>query len=856
VTLAPDLAAAFDRGAGLPPVAATRWASPLDLACALNPAFRRTPALELINDALVWAENTHSARLIVVMSPQEGKGLALDTPVATPDGWTTMGDLTAGAVIFGGDGHPCRVTAAFPTRHLDCYRVTLQDGSTLTADGDHKWRVWDRHGYDPEERAAGGSGRRCWRVVDTRELARDPRRYSVPTQPALNLPARDDLPLPPYVIGAWLGDGNTADAGFTCADQEIIDQVDAEGWPLRSQPSNGPYSWTWAGPVKGRRGDPSRFQARLRNLGVLGDKHIPVRYLRGSYDQRLALLQGLMDTDGSCYFNGTAYSACEFTTTNRRLADDVMTLVRSLGIRCYRIERRATLRGRDCGPAWKIKFTTDVPVFRLTRKLDRLYAVPSARKVRERIGVKTVEPVPTVPTRCITVDSPDSTFLAGRDLVPTHNSELCSHYGPLWSLVRNPRKRIAVASYGDRLARRWGRKVRDDLKAFGPGASTNLGVTVAPDVAAADEWETAHGGGMVTAGVHTGLTGRPVDDLRIDDPVKDREQADSLVMRDGVWDFYTETAIPRLSPGAPAVVVMTRWHWDDLVGRLLIREAGQWRVVHIPAQADPDVVDPDPLGREPGEFMVSARGRTLEDWQSRKREMGEGWMPLAQGLPARPGGEAFEVDKLRYWHLTADGTGLVMGPRIWKLADCYRFLTVDTAISTKQSADWTVVSAWAATPDGMLVLLDVARDRVPPHKQFDLARPLTEQWIPDCTYVEPSMKSTHLVRDLAANGLTVDDLKADQDKQVRAVPAERMVAQRRVWFPAQHQHLDVFREEMGAFPHGRYDDCVDTLSYAELVRFQRYVPPSGGGGAVEPARPADPYGGAFGVPLDYDQVQL
>jgi predicted phage terminase large subunit-like protein len=416
-------------------------------------------------------------------------------------------------------------------------------------------------------------------------------------------------------------------------------------------------------------------------------------------------------------------------------------------------------------------------------------------------------------------------------------SELCSHWGPLWSLIQSPTRRIGLVSYADALARRWGRKVRNDIRDHArPGAAHALGLELAPDLQAANEWETTARGGFVTAGIHSGLTGRPVDDLRIDDPLKDRDEADSQTIRDNCWEFWTGTAVPRLAPGAPATLVMTRWHHDDLAGRLLKDQPGRWRVVHIPAQADPQIVDPDPLGRAPGEFMASARGRTREDWELRKSEMGADWAPLAQGHPTDPGGQTFDPDRLHWWTLTPDGRGIAVGGgRVWLLSECRRFVTIDTATSTRGTADYTVASAWAVPPDGTLILLDVRRDRVPEHRQIELARPLAQRWRVDCVYVEATMAGTRLVRDAVAAGIRIDDLKADRGKTVRNAPAAKWMEQGRISFPAPASATalpaDLLKdvlEELRQFPAGRHDDFVDTLGYAVAVVMDTYLPPDSG----------------------------
>lgn len=439
-------------------------------------------------------------------------------------------------------------------------------------------------------------------------------------------------------------------------------------------------------------------------------------------------------------------------------------------------------------------------------------------------------------------------------------SEECSFAGPLWSLGRNPRKRLALASYGDPLARRWGRRVRNAVRDHGATADIDLGLRLAPDLQAANEWALTTGGGMVTAGIHTGLTGRPVDHLVIDDPLKDRDEADSPAVRENVWEFWTGTAVPRLAPGAPVTLVMTRWHHDDLAGRLMKEMPGRWRVVHIPAQADPEIVDPDPLGRGPGQYMISARGRTVEDWDRRKSEMGADWEPLAQGSPAAPGGEHFDISRLRHWTWNRDRTEFTTD-RSWRLwHDTHRFITVDLAFSTKRTADWTVASCWAIPTDGSLVLLDVARARVPEHQQIDVARPLVDRWRPEAVYVEASSRSTQLVREAVMEGWQIRDLVADKDKVTRSAPAARRVHHRNVWFPtdasgllADRQLLDLAVEEMKQFPNGRHDDFVDTLAYAARVAWEDYVPPGDSAPPASPG-PADQIHRATDVPRGFDPM--
>jgi hypothetical protein len=246
-------------------------------------------------------------------------------------------------------------------------------------------------------------------------------------------------------------------------------------------------------------------------------------------------------------------------------------------------------------------------------------------------------------------------------------SQLCSRVFPLWLLDRDHGTRIVLASYESGVARRLSRMARDDLTA-NVGA---LRMTVRDDVAAQAEWQVVNPdpdddreGGVYAVGVGGALTSRPADVLIVDDPVKGREQADSPTFRERAWDWWTDTAATRLTPGAPVIIVLTRWHQDDLAGRLLNddtalpTEQRQWRVLRIPAQAErPNVeqgIGPDPLGREPGEFMVSARGRTVEQWEAIRRRSARTWAALYQGRPAPAEGGVFQWAWIRPFRVSRD----------------------------------------------------------------------------------------------------------------------------------------------------------------------------------------------------------
>jgi Rad3-related DNA helicase len=229
-----------------------------------------------------------------------------------------------------------------------------------------------------------------------------------------------NLPIAPYFLGIWLGDGCSNNNQITTADPDLITEIEKDGYTVRALKSN-PYRYA----VDDENGKAvNRCQpgmtGRLRALGLLLNKHIPTTYLRASQQQRYALLAGLLDTDGTVNRHG----AVEFTTTNPQLAQDVHELVSSLGFRPSLRGGRSRLNGRDCGPKWTLSFTTDEQVFRLGRKVashrERLRNYnPERNRFRYVVAV---HEVPSRPVRCIQVESPSHLYLASKSMIPTHNS--------------------------------------------------------------------------------------------------------------------------------------------------------------------------------------------------------------------------------------------------------------------------------------------------------------------------------------------------------------------------------------------------------------------------------------------------
>jgi replicative DNA helicase len=311
----------------------------------------------------------HPGQMVIIAArPGIGKALALDTPLPTPTGWTTMAEVAVGEELLGADGRPTRVVAATEVMtDRPCYEVEFSDGTTVLADGAHQWRVGTRDAPAGAVTVTTEQLRAGLRGADGRP------NYAVSNAAALELPEAD-LPVPPYTLGAWLGNGDPADdpAGtrITSTDPEVALNIENE----------------------------SRENAR-----------IPGEYLRASQRQRRALLAGLLDTAGTVTSGGSVV----FAAPGERLAADVYELVVGLGYPCSAGGHRLT-------------FTTEDEVFRVDRKAlahKRNRPATGTRRPDVRYVVD-VRPVASVPVRCVEVDADDHLYLAGRSMVPTHNSTL------------------------------------------------------------------------------------------------------------------------------------------------------------------------------------------------------------------------------------------------------------------------------------------------------------------------------------------------------------------------------------------------------------------------------------------------
>lgn len=391
-------------------------------------------------------------------------------------------------------------------------------------------------------------------------------------------------------------------------------------------------------------------------------------------------------------------------------------------------------------------------------------------------------------------------------------SLLCSKWTPTWAqYITQGRARVLLGSYESHFAASWGRAVRDVIGKYGD----ELLLDVTKDTAASSEWTTTSGGGMQTAGVASGLTGKAGDVIVIDDAFKDFKAAHSPTVRKDVWDWFTSVPMTRIQPGSTVIVVQTRWHEDDLVGRLITNPGyEEWELVRIPALADSD---DDPLGRQIGEAIWPERFDSPHYAKTKLQLGAYKFAGMFQQLPAPLEGEMFKRGLWQYADAAPHDMILVRG---WDLA------------GTEGDGDYTVGVLMGVTSSQQIFVLDVQRDQLSPlgveqlikstavddHERYGgkvRIRLEQEGGSAGKTVAENYVKRT-------LQGFPADAKTSTGDKTLRAMPFAAQQEAQNVYLVRQLVgstfHVpawkDEYVEEHSVFPQGGHDDQVDASAVA------------------------------------------
>lgn len=387
---------------------------------------------------------------------------------------------------------------------------------------------------------------------------------------------------------------------------------------------------------------------------------------------------------------------------------------------------------------------------------------------------------------------------------------------PAWVLQQDPDTRIVIASYEAQIAIRFSDALRRQIKDRGESAGLIIG---GKDTER--NWQIrGHRGGVYAASVGGALTSRSADLLIIDDPVKGFAEAASPTYQAKTWDWWTGTALTRVQGGGSVIVILTRWHDDDLAGQLMRANPGVWEFLRIPAQADhrPELGETDPLGREPGEYMKSVQGFTHEQWEERKKQVGpKTWAALYQGVPSPDEGGIFPAEWARYeqplWEVQPNGARLVPGVG---RADHELIQSWDLAFKGTDGSDYVVGQVWLRV-GSQAYLLDMVRDRMNFTQTLEAIRGLSAKW-PQAyaKYVEDKANGPAVMSMLSGEigGLIPVNPEGGKIARANAVSAYAHAGDILLPAPALLPNVGELLEELKLFPASSHDDSVDALTQA------------------------------------------
>ena len=634
----------------------------IDFSIVVNKKYQVTWYLEQIAEMLEKAYfnilKRKRTRIILEVPPRHGKHLANDTPILTTTGWKKHGDLQIGDYVFGGSGKPVKVNYISEEK-LCNYKIQFSDGSVFYTHSNHKWIVYDRKKRGKKQ------------ILETEEIAKhnlslegekNKRGHRYRFQVDYNkliIFKKKELKVHPYILGVWLGDGKR-DGGTICVhptDKAIIEKIIKLGGNVSSQ---------WKHKTTGvNYYYLSGLYSVLRKIYKLENKKfIPKDYLFSSKEDRLELLAGLVDTDGHKDKKGRY----RISTCDKELAENIRELVTGLGSYAYIIKILPTtsssgIIGRKIVYQVGFNLNFKLPVTLERKKNTGIFT----RRKRSIISLEKIQS--NKKGKCIQVEG--GNYLVGKNFIPTHNTTISTIHFPAWVLGKSPDIPIIIVSYSQDKANDYGLETRDLMN--NKNYQTIFKTRLRADTQSKSRWITEGKGSYTAVGIGGSISGRGFLLGIIDDPIKNREEADSKLIRDRNWKWYRSTFLTREDGNGAIIVISTRYHDDDLIGRITKSKGGdEWEKIKFPA-----IAEQDEKFRKKGEPLWKDRF-SLKTLEKRKRDIGSiEFSSLFQQNPIDVETQEFKKSWIKY--------------RDWnevKKLNTRRFVTIDPAAAMKDKSDY------------------------------------------------------------------------------------------------------------------------------------------------------------------------
>lgn len=547
-------------------------------------------------------------KMIVQMPPQHGKEISDNQIVATTKGLKKHGDLIVGDYVFGRDGTPVKVLWVSEKTRSE-YVVSFSDGAKIECHGNHEWTVYNRFRQKEEtietkhmasSTMYNGDGKRGSRY-----------KYHVDSNVCVMFDSRN-VDLDPYVLGAWLGDGDSS-CGIIHIGNNDVEII-----------GNSTYKFKESKGTTTRKFYSPELNLLLKNNGLIKNKHIPDMYKYNSVEVRKNVIAGLIDTDGYVYHRNGRIT---ISNTNKRIIDDAAFILRSLGQSVVVCEFKPRVSSSGIVGKKIVYQLCFNPTMTFPTKVKRKKTTKlSINKKRAIVSIERKEGLGY--GNCIQVEG--GIYLVGDTFIPTHNSEGSSRKLPAFMLGLDPDKKICIGSYAATIARDFNRDVQRIIdtpryRELFPGTYLNGSnvVTMANTYLRNSDVIEMVGrkGSLRVVGRGGSLTSKTVDVSILDDVYKDYAEGNSPIVRAAAWKWYTTVVRTRLHNDSQELIVFTRWHNDDLIGR--IEKSGE-TIIDVKCWADLENVTPGAWVRinfeglktgEPTEIDPREPGAAL--WESR-----------------------------------------------------------------------------------------------------------------------------------------------------------------------------------------------------------------------------------------------
>ena len=746
----------------------------------------------------MWELCCSDASKVAIAAPREhAKAQSVDSRILTPNGWTTIGNLSVGDQIIGDGGAAKTVTRLHPISDMDLYRVTTADGKSTLCNLDHLWLCEIPSNVKRLQLKTLKEILENWKT-DRQDKRTDKcfteYRYRIPVIDPVQFEEKN-FEVDPYTLGLWLGDGHAASGRITTADPEVLDNV---AYSFAKQSGNYLYK------IEGLYQD-------LQDLGVLDNKHVPETYLFGSVEQRLALLRGLMDSDGTI---SKIHGQVSFCNTNKSLVNSVVSLIRSLGGIAAVSEAEAKLYGKSCGLYWRVTVKMGTCPFFLPRKVR--YWSPHKRLYSYIVGIDYEK---TAPGRCLTVNG---RLYVTDDYLLTHNSTAITHAFILAAVCLGVKDFVLLVSGTETQASEFlmsikaelehNRRLRKDfhIKSFLKETETNIIVLRQDGTKFRIQ---AKGSEQKVRGIKW-ENKRP--DLIVCDDLEEDEQVMNPERREKFRRWFMNALVPCGSDTCSIRVVGTILHLDSMLNRLMSNKA--WKNLFYRAHDDDfeNLLWPEKFSEE---RLQEIQLGFIEDGNP------EGYSQEYLNQPVDIKRAFFKKDYFYDFERDKDGE--------WIKPNLEYFAAADFAISEKEKADFTVIIVGGVDPKGVLHIVDVNRFKT------EDGGLICDELIDTQKHYNPSLFTFETAQIDKAIGsfldkemrkqrtfLNIEKVTPTQSKTMRGRSIQAMHRSGAIRYDRKSSWFDPFEAELmmvaDSGPRGRHDDQFDAFAYLGLTIDQHY----------------------------------